>query len=89
VCRTLKKMVFSPPFANPQRFVQFFSRLGMVLPADYTQVLQINQQRMLDDIGTTGKIVRIEAYGTSGKVEKKITALLDTSTQKYVYWNED
>ncbi len=89
VCRTLKKMVFSPPFANPQRFVQFFSRLGMVLPVDYTQVLQINQQRMLEDIGTTGKIVRIEAYGTSGKVEKKITALLDTSTQKYVYWNED
>ena len=89
VCRTLKKMVFSPPFANPQRFVQFFSRLGMVLPPDYTQVLQINQQRMLDDVGTNGKIVRINAYGTSGKVEKKITALLDTSTQKYVYWHED
>ncbi len=89
VCRTLKKMVFSPPFANPGRFVQFFDKLGTVLPADYAQVLQINQSRMLDDVGTSGKIVRIQAYGTSGKVTKRITALLDTTTQRYVYWRED
>jgi hypothetical protein len=89
VCRTLKKMVFSPPFANPGRFVQFFDKLGTVLPADYAQVLQINQSRMLDDVGTNGKIVRIQAFGTSGKVQKRITALLDTNAQRYVYWRED
>jgi len=89
VCRTLKKMVFSPPFANPGRFVQFFDKLGTVLPADYAQAVQINQSRMLDDIGTSGKIVRIQAWGTSGKVKKRITALLDTTTQRYVYWRED
>ena len=89
VCRSLKKMVFSPPFANPGRFVQFFDKLGTVLPADYAQVLQINPSRMLDDVGTSGKIVRIQAYGTSGKVTKRIVALLDTTTQRYVYWRED
>jgi type II secretory pathway component PulK len=89
VCRTLKKMVFSPPFANPGRFVQFFDKLGTVLPADYAQVLQINQSKMLDDVGTNGKIVRIQAFGTSGKVQKRITALLDTNAQRYVYWRED
>jgi type II secretory pathway component PulK len=89
VCRTLKKMVFSPPFANAGRFVQFFDKLGTVLPQDYTQVLQINHAKMLDDVGTSGKIVRIQAYGTSGKVSKRITALLDTTSQRYVYWRED
>jgi type II secretory pathway component PulK len=89
VCRTLKRMLFSPPFANPARFVQFFDKLGTVVPADYAQVLQINQSRMLEDVGTSGKIVRIQAYGTSGKVQKRITALLDTTSQRYVYWRED
>ena len=89
VCRTLKKMMFSPPFATPQAFLQFFPKVATALGPLGAQQLQINPQRMLDDIGTTGKIVRIEAYGTSGKVQKKITALLDTTTQKYVYWNED
>ncbi len=89
VCRALKKMVFSPPFANAGRFAQFFDKLGTVLPPDYAQVLQVNQQRMLDDVGTSGKIVRIQAFGTSGKVQKRITALLDTTSQRYVYWRED
>ncbi len=89
VCRTLKKMVFSPPFANTAKFVQFFDKLGTVLPPQYSQVLQINHGKMLEDIGTSGKIVRIQAYGTAGKVSKKITALLDTTSQRYVYWRED
>jgi type II secretory pathway component PulK len=89
VCRTLKKMIMSPPFANPGRFVNFFDRLGTVLPADYAQVLQVNHGRMLEDVGTSGKIVRITAMGTSGKVQKKLTALLDTTSQRYVYWRED
>lgn len=94
VCRTLKKMIMSPAFASPAKFVQFFDKLGPVLGAieggtTYAQVLQINHARMLEDIGTSGKIVRIQAYGTSGKVQKKITALLDTTSQRYVYWRED
>lgn len=89
VCRSLKKMVFSPPFANPGRFVNFFDKLGTVLPADYAQVLQVNGSKMMEDVGVSGKIVRIQAFGTSGKVVKKITALLDTTAQRYVYWRED
>ncbi|MBI5610524.1 MAG: general secretion pathway protein GspK [Deltaproteobacteria bacterium] len=89
VCRTLKKMLFSPPFANPGRVVNFFDKLGTVVPADYAKVLAINQGRMLEDVGTSGKIVRIQAYGTSGKVQRRITALLDTTSQRYVYWRED
>jgi general secretion pathway protein K len=89
VCRTLKRMVFSPPFANTGRFVGFFDKLGTVLPQDYAQVLQINHSKMLDDVGVTGKIVRIQAFGTSGKVTKKITALLDTTSQRWVYWRDE
>lgn len=91
VCRTLKKMVFSPPFANAGRFVQFFDKLGTVIPAEtgYPQLLQVNHSKMLEDVGVTGKIVRIQAYGTSGKVQKRVTALLDTGAQRYVYWRED
>jgi len=89
VCRTLKKLIFSPAFASEQSFVQFFNRLGMVLPPDYVQVLQIDPGRMLADVGTKGKIVRIVSKGQVGNVEKKVTAILDTQAQRFVYWRED
>jgi general secretion pathway protein K len=89
VCRTLKKLIFSPPFSSPGRFVRFFDRLGTVLPADYANVLRVNAGRMLNDVGTSGQIVRISAFGTSGSVTKTITALLDTTSRQYVYWRED
>jgi type II secretory pathway component PulK len=89
VCRTLKRLVFSPPFSTPSRFVRFFDKLGTVLPADYANVLRINRGRMLRDIGTTGSIVRITAYGTAGPVTKTVSALLDTTTKQWVYWRED
>lgn len=89
VCRTLKKLVFSPPFSTPSRFVRFFDKLGTVLPPDYANVLRINHGAMLRDVGTTGKIVRITGYGTAGAVTKTVSALLDTSTKQFVYWRED
>ncbi len=89
VCRTLKKLIFSPPFSTPGRFVRFFEKLGTVLPADYANVLQVNAGKMLADVGTSGQIVRITAFGTSGSVTKTITALLDTTSKQYVYWRED
>ena len=89
VCRTLKKLVFSPPFSTPSRFVRFFDKLGTVLPADYANVLRINQGMMLRDVGTDGKIIRITGYGTAGPVTKTISALLDTTTKQWVYWRED
>ncbi len=89
VCRTLKKLIFSPPFSTPGRFVRFFDKLGTVLPADYANVLRVNAGKMLADVGTSGQIVRITAYGTSGAVTKTITALLDTTSRQYVYWRED
>ncbi len=89
VCRTLKKLIFSPPFSSPGRFVRFFDKLGTVLPADYANVLRVNAGKMLADVGTSGQIVRITAFGTSGAVTKTITALLDTTSKQYVYWRED
>jgi len=89
VCRTLKKLVFSPPFSTPSRFARFFNKLGTVLPADYANVLRINRGKMLRDVGTSGKIVRITGVGTAGPVTKSISALLDTSTKQWVYWRED
>lgn len=89
VCRTLKRLIFSPPFSSPARFVRFFDKLGTVLPADYANVLRVNSGAMLNDVGTSGQIVRITAFGSSGPVTKTITALLDTTTRQYVYWRED
>ncbi len=89
VCRTVKRLVFSPPFSTPGRFVRFFDKLPSVLPQQYAQLVRINRGRMLRDVGTKGKIIRITAYGTSGPVTKTITALLDTTARQWVYWRED
>ncbi|MCO4760180.1 MAG: general secretion pathway protein GspK, partial [Myxococcales bacterium] len=89
VCRTLKKLIFSPPFSSAVKFTRFFDKLGSVLPAEYANVVRINRGKMLADVNTKGQIVRIVAYGTAGPVTKTITALLDTTTRQYVYWRED
>ena len=89
VCRTLKKLIFSPPFSSPVKFTRFFDKLGSVLPAEYASVVRINRGRMMADINTRGQIVRIVSYGTAGPVTKTITALLDTTTRQFVYWRED
>jgi type II secretory pathway component PulK len=89
VCRTLKKLIFSPPFASTGRFVRFFDKLPGVLPPEYAQLVRINRGKMLRDISTKGKIIRISAYGTSGPVTKTITAALDTNAKQWVYWRED
>lgn len=96
ICRQLKELIFSPPFSAPARFVQFFDKLGGVLQAQFGPMgkavgdaIRVNHGLMLGDVGTTGRIVRIEAWGTSGRVKKRITALLDTTTQRYVGWKED
>ncbi len=89
ICRTLKKLIFSPPFSSALKFTQFFDKLGSVLPAEYTNLARMNRSRMLADVNTKGQIVRIIAYGTAGPVTKTITALLDTTTRQYVYWRED
>lgn len=89
VCRTLKRLIFSPPFASPGRFVRFFDKLPSVLPKQYADLVRINRGKMLRDINTKGKIVRITAYGTSGPVTKTIVAALDTNAKQWVYWRED
>lgn len=89
VCRTLKRLIFSPPFASTGRFVRFFDKLPSVLPKQYADLVRINRGKMLRDIGTKGRIVRISAYGTSGPVTKTITAALDTNAKQWVYWRED
>jgi len=89
VCRTLKRLIFSPPFASTGRFVRFFDKLPSVLPKQYADLVRINRGRMMRDISTKGKIIRISAYGTSGPVTKTITAALDTEARQWVYWRED
>ena len=89
VCRTLKRLIFSPPFASTGRFVRFFDKLPSVLPKQYADLVRINRGKMMRDISTRGRIVRITAYGTSGPVTKTITAALDTNAKQWVYWRED
>lgn len=95
VCRTLKKMVFSPPFSTASRFVRFFDKLPSVMGGlgpqgkAWAAMVRIDRGKMLGDVDTSGKIVRITAYGTSGPVTKTITALLDTNAKQWVYWRED
>jgi general secretion pathway protein K len=84
MCRKVKNMMFTPPFGSAKRFVDFFSKLGAFIG----QELPLDTASLQAKVGTHGRIWRITATGLSGNVEKKITAVLDTSTGKIVYWRE-
>jgi len=84
LCRQVKNQLFTPPFSSAKDFVSFFTKLGAFIGED----LPLDTAGLQAKVGTKGKIWRVQATGRSGKVEKTISAVLDTSTGKIVYWRE-
>lgn len=84
VCRNIKNQLFTPPFSSARAFTNFFSKLsaytGTQLPLDVATLQK--------KVGTKGKIWRVTATGTAGPIERTLTAVVDTSTSRIVYWRE-
>ncbi len=84
MCRQVKNQLFTPPFSSGSAFVNFFGKLGAFLG----EPLPLDSASLLKKVGTKGRVWRVSATGKSGNVEKTITAVLDTSSGKIVYWRE-
>lgn len=84
MCRQVKNQLFTPPFSSAKEFVGFFSKLGAFIGEE----LPLDTASLAQKVGTQGKVWRVSATGKAGNVEKTITAVLDTSTGKVVYWRE-
>lgn len=84
ICRQVKNKMFTPAFSSAGSFVNFFNKLGAFLGED----LPLDRAALTKKVGTQGRIWRVSATGKSGNVEKTITAVLDTSSGKMVYWRE-
>ncbi len=83
-CRNIKNQLFTPPFSSAKAFTNFFAKLsaytGTQLPLDVATLQK--------KVGTKGKIWRVTATGKSGPIERTLTAVVDTSTARIVYWRE-
>ncbi len=84
MCRQVKNKLFTPPFASAKSFVDFFNKLGAFLG----EPLPLDTASLIKKVGTKGRVWRVTATGKAGNVEKTITAVLDTSAGKIVYWRE-
>jgi len=84
VCRNIKNQLFTPPFSSAKAFTNFFTKLsaytGTQLPLDVGALQK--------KVGTKGKIWRVTATGKAGPIERTLTAVVDTSTARIVYWRE-
>lgn len=85
MCRNIKKMLYTAPFNSPKSFTDFFGRL----PDEFGGAIPINSQALQQVIGTKSRVIRVKGTGKVGATEKTVTAVIDTSTGKYVYWRED
>jgi type II secretory pathway component PulK len=92
MCRQVKNKLFTPPFSSAKSFVNFFNKLSAFLQAmpggGLPGGLPLDTASLIKKVGTKGRVWRVTATGKAGNVEKTITAVLDTSAGKIVYWRE-
>ena len=84
ICRNIKKALFMPPFANPRAFVNLLKGL----PEPLNQVIRIDERRLLSQIGTSSRVLRIKATGWVGKTGYTMETVIDTLGDNYLYWRE-
>ena len=84
MCRQVKNKLFTPPFSSANAFANFFNKLGAFLG----EPIPLDRASLVSKVGTSGKVWRVSATGQAGNVERTITAVLDTSAGKIVYWRE-
>jgi len=83
-CRRIKKALFMPPFANAQAFV----RLLKSLPEPLNQTVIVDTKRLLPQIGTGSRVLRIKATGWIGGTGYTMETVIDTLGDNYLYWRE-
>jgi general secretion pathway protein K len=84
MCRNIKKTLFAPPFNSEKDFVSFFSRL----PERLSKLIKVNENMLQQYIGVKSRVLRIKAKGYVGTANREIQAVIDTSTARWMYWNE-
>lgn len=84
VCRTIKRALFTPPFASENDFISFFSRL----PEPLNQAVLVNPTTLRALVGTRTKVLRVTARGWAGVSGHQIEAVIDASSLNYLYWRE-
>jgi len=84
VCRRIKWALFTPPFANENEFISFFSKL----PEPLNQEIKVNAGTLRALIGTRSRVLRVTARGYVGRIGHQIEAVIDTSSLEYLYWRE-
>ncbi len=84
VCRTIKRALFTPPFASETDFISFFSRL----PEPLNQAIQVNPTTLRAIVGTRSRVLRVTARGWMGESGHQIEAVIDGSSLNYLYWRE-
>jgi type II secretory pathway component PulK len=85
VCRRIKWALFTPPFANENEFISFFSKL----PEPLNQEIKVNPNTLRALIGTRSKVLRVTARGYVGRTGHQIEAVIDTKSLDYLYWREE
>jgi len=85
ICRNIKKMLFTAPFSSANSFARFFAKL----PPELAPLFPVSGNALKQVVGVRSKIIRIRSMGTVGNTQKEITAVIDTGSGKYVYWNEN
>jgi type II secretory pathway component PulK len=83
-CRQIKGFLLMPAFSSPQQFVQIFGKL----PAPLNTLVRVNQQQLLQEVGTKARVLRVRTTGTMGHVRKALEAVIDSGGGNYIYWNE-
>jgi general secretion pathway protein K len=83
-CRTIKELFFAPLFRNMQDFQGFFQGIGQ-LPSLAGVAIPV-PPGLNQIIGFRGRVIRVKALGEVDGTEKRISAVIDTRTGKYVYW---
>jgi len=83
-CRRIKKALFMPPFANAQAFVNLLKSL----PEPLNQMVVVDTRKLLPQIGTGSRVLRIKATGWIGGTGYTMETVIDTLGDNYLYWRE-
>ena len=83
-CRRIKGHLMVPAFSNAQAFTSIFQKL----PAPLNQTIQVNARQLQAEVGVEARVLRIRSVGRSGRIQKQLEAVIDTSGSGFVYWRE-
>ena len=85
-CRTLKKAAYSTPFVRFSRFQNFFRQFPGVTG---NAALNIDWRLAGSQLGTTTKMVRVEASGEYRGAKRKITLIIDSASGAVVHFRTE